>query len=183
MKISPLGFKHSETWKVTEEQISQIQTFVNRRLRKFMGIWCPDTIYNKDLWQYTGQKRIHYEIHEGKWRWIGHILKWDTENRTRQVLDWNVQGRRRVRWPKNTWRWTVENEAQHVGKSLNKITRLTTKSYLMVFLKTLLESCRIFIYHPYDLLVLTILHTLNYENEKEAVITFSMYFVKLCTTS
>ena len=64
-----------ETWLVTNEIQSKIQTFVNRCLRFVLRIWWPNIISNKDLWKATGQEDINLEIRKIKFRWIGHTLR------------------------------------------------------------------------------------------------------------
>jgi hypothetical protein len=55
----------------------------------------PKTISNKELWETTKQIPISSEIKMRKWKWIGHTLRKDQNNITRQGLDWNPQGERR----------------------------------------------------------------------------------------
>ena len=44
-----------ETWKVTKDITTRLQTFINRCLRYIMRIWWPKTISNRDLWEATSQ--------------------------------------------------------------------------------------------------------------------------------
>lgn len=44
----------SETWRMTEKTVSELQTFVNRCLRRILGIYWPVTISNFKLWETTG---------------------------------------------------------------------------------------------------------------------------------
>jgi hypothetical protein len=39
-----------------------------------------------------------------RWKWIGHTLRKATNNITKQALEWNPQGKRKRRRPKNSWR-------------------------------------------------------------------------------
>nr|KAG5689438.1 hypothetical protein BaRGS_012260 [Batillaria attramentaria] len=64
----------------------------------------PLVITNQDLWEGTRQVPIEQEIKKRKWGWIGHTLRKSTSNVTRQSLDWNPQGKRKVGRPKQTRR-------------------------------------------------------------------------------
>jgi hypothetical protein len=77
-----------ETCKITQD-IIKLQTFVNQCLRNILRIWWPQTITNKVLWETTQQIPIVREIKIRKWKWIGHTLRKDHNNITRQGLDWN----------------------------------------------------------------------------------------------
>ena len=82
----------SETWKTTDALQKKIQSFINRCMRRILGIWWPNRIRNEDLWERTGQEKIQNQIAIRKWRWIGHTLRKPTDNITRQALRWNPQG-------------------------------------------------------------------------------------------
>ena len=63
------------------------------------------------------QNTISQDVKKRKWGWIGHTLHKPTDNITRQALDWNPQGKRKVGRPKQTWRRSVESEAKTTGLS------------------------------------------------------------------
>ena len=46
-----------------------------------------------------------------KYGWIGHTLGKPAANITRQVLDWNLQGKRKIGRPKKIWQKSTEVEA------------------------------------------------------------------------
>jgi hypothetical protein len=91
------------TWKITQDIINKLQTFVNRCLCNILRIWWPKTITDKELWETTQQIPIDREIKIRKWKWIGRTLRKDQKNITRQGLDWNPQGDRRKGRPRITW--------------------------------------------------------------------------------
>ena len=65
-----------------------IQVFVNK---------CrPSVISNAQLWSDTDQQPIERETRRRKWRWIGHTLRKPLDDITRNTIDWNDQGSRRV---------------------------------------------------------------------------------------
>ena len=98
----------SETWRLTKKIITQLQTFINRRLWYILGVWWPRKISNEELWQRTQQERIEVTIRRRKWQWIGHTLMKPASNITHLSLEWNPQGpgvRRRGRPKKNKRTW------------------------------------------------------------------------------
>nr|KAG5694297.1 hypothetical protein BaRGS_032015 [Batillaria attramentaria] len=101
----------SETWRTTKTGSHRLQTFINRCLRNILNIRYPLVITNQDLWERTRQVPIEQEIKKRKWGWIGHTLRKPTSNVTRQSLDWNPQGKRKVGRPKQTWRRSSERYA------------------------------------------------------------------------
>nr|KAG5687521.1 hypothetical protein BaRGS_027306 [Batillaria attramentaria] len=86
----------SETWRTTKTSSHKLQTFINRCLRNILNIRYPLVITNQDLWEGTRQVPIEQEIKKRKWGWIGHTLRKSTSDVTRQSLDWNPQGKRKV---------------------------------------------------------------------------------------
>nr|KAG5711937.1 hypothetical protein BaRGS_026378 [Batillaria attramentaria] len=46
------------------------------------------------------------QVRRRKWRWVGHTLRKEPCNITRQALEWNPQGKRKRGRPKQTWRRT-----------------------------------------------------------------------------
>lgn len=114
----------SETWRVTNTITNKIQTFVNKCLRHILNIRWPEKISNTDLWSRTNQKPVGRDIKERKWRWIGHTLRKPIDNITRQALDWNPQGKRKVGRPKQTWRRSVECEMKEAGMTWTQLKKI-----------------------------------------------------------
>ena len=100
----------SETWAHDERGIAKAQAFVNKGLRRILGIRWSDYITNMELYERARVDSLTKMVHERKWRWIGHALRKPTNSITRQALEWNPQGSRRVGRPRNTWRRTVQQE-------------------------------------------------------------------------
>jgi hypothetical protein len=105
----------SETWKTTKETTSKIQVFINTCLRRTLNVWWPNKISNEDLWDITGQVSIPQQLLKSKWQWLGHTLRKPRDNITRQALQWNPQGRRRVGRPRNSWRRDLTAEIKRTG--------------------------------------------------------------------
>jgi hypothetical protein len=72
---------------------------------------------NKELWETTQQIPIDREVKIRKWKWIGHTLRRDQNNITRQGLDWNPQGERKKGRPRITWERTILTELQEQNVS------------------------------------------------------------------
>jgi hypothetical protein len=113
----------SETWRVTNTITNKIQTFINKCLRHILSIRWPDKISNVELWKRTSQSPVSEAIKKRKWGWIGHTLRKPADNVTRQALDWNPQGKRKVGRPKQTWRRSVESEAKAAGMTWTQLKK------------------------------------------------------------
>nr|CAH8839726.1 unnamed protein product [Trichobilharzia regenti] len=50
----------------------------------------------RDLWERTNQEPMGQQVYRNKWRWIGHTLRKPSSDITRQSLEWNPIGKRRV---------------------------------------------------------------------------------------
>eukprot|EP00064_Thunnus_orientalis_P021237 superscaffoldBa00006320_g21395 len=107
----------SETWKTTEGLTSKIQVFVNKCLHYILKLWWPTKTTNEELWRITNQESIATTIKRRKWNWIGHTLRKDSNNITRQALDYNPQGKRKAGRPRNTWRHSILQDLKNIGVS------------------------------------------------------------------
>ena len=99
----------SETWKQIKESEHYLQVFVNKCLRQILQIRWPEKITNIELWERTNQLPITDTIRKRKWKWVGHILRRQNSNITKNALDSNPQGKRRRGRPTTTWRRTIES--------------------------------------------------------------------------
>ena len=57
------------------------------------------------------------QIRKRKWGWIGHALRKPASNITRQALDWNPQGKRKVGRPKQTPQSRDKSCRNNVGRA------------------------------------------------------------------
>ena len=113
-----------ETCKATQSLITKLQVFTNRCLRTICGIYYPELISNTDLLARTKQKHVAEEIGVRKWSFIGHSLRKDPADITRQAMSWNPPGRRKQDRPAVTWQSTVRKEAAQQGKNFNELAGL-----------------------------------------------------------
>ena len=72
------------------------------------------------LFEFVEKRR---EEKKRKWTWIGHQLRKDPGNITRQALRWNPQGKRKRGRPRNSWRRSVEDEMKAAGYSWQSMTQ------------------------------------------------------------
>ena len=93
--IKPVLLFGCETWKTSQSLNNKLQVFINSHLRYILKVRWPNKITNKELWKKTKQEEISTTIKRRKWSWIGHTLRKDPTNTTKQALDYNPQGKRR----------------------------------------------------------------------------------------
>jgi hypothetical protein len=107
----------AETWRVSKASTAKIQTFMNRCLRQILKLRWQDKVPNIELWGKARQEPITVQIRRRKWRWVGHTLRKDHPNVTRQALEWNPQGKRKRGRPRQTWRRSLLEELKPTGMS------------------------------------------------------------------
>ena len=122
--VKPVLLYGSETWRTTATNIKNIQSFINKCLRRILGVHWPEKISNLNLWQQTRQKPVEQEILQRRWRWIGHTLRKPTSSTTRHALIWNPQGKRKRGRPRNTWRRDLEADTKELGLTWGRLERL-----------------------------------------------------------
>ena len=122
----------SETWRTTRTNRNKRQTFVNRSLQNILNIRWPEIISNEELWARTKQALVEEDIKKRKWGWIGHTLRKSPSNVSRQALDWNPQGKRKVGTPRQTWRRSTDTEVKAAGMTWVKLKRISQKHVSLV---------------------------------------------------
>ena len=122
--VKPVLLYGSETWRTTATNIKNIQSFINKCLRRILGVHWPEKISNLNLWQQTRQKPVEQEILQRRWRWIGHTLRKPTSSTTRHALIWNPQGKRKRGRPRNTWRRDLEADTKELSLTWGRLERL-----------------------------------------------------------
>ena len=111
----------AETWFLNKTQVSKLQTYINKCLRRIHKIFWPNTITNKELLERSDMIDIKSTIKQRKWRWLGHTLRKSPDDITRQALRWNPHlGKRNPGGPKNTWRRELEKELKDQGLTLSE---------------------------------------------------------------
>lgn len=87
--------------------------FINKCLKYILKAYRENSLCNKDLWTKAKQRPVGEEVVKRMWGWIGHTLRKAPSNITRQALEWNPQGTRKVGRPRKTWRRSVMEEIKH----------------------------------------------------------------------
>jgi hypothetical protein len=67
----------SETWKTTEGDKKNLDTFQNRCLRQLLKVGWPDKTSNEELHRRARTTKASETIKGRKWKWIGHVLRMD----------------------------------------------------------------------------------------------------------
>lgn len=113
----------SECWRIIQTDMNKLSSFHNTCLRKICKIFWPNKITNKDLYQKTNQCCIETEIKRKRWRWIGHVMRKESDDITKIALRWTPDGRRKRGRPKETWRRMVEQEMKDMGMTWREIEK------------------------------------------------------------
>ncbi|XP_039281616.1 uncharacterized protein LOC120350810 [Nilaparvata lugens] len=99
-----------------------LQVFVNRCLRRIMGIRWPEVITTSTMGVYLSGP-IQMQIKRRKWRWIGHTLRKKKvplkKTHWTGILKDTVQ-----RTPKITWKRTIQTEMGKAGKTWLEVKAL-----------------------------------------------------------
>nr|KAG5687076.1 hypothetical protein BaRGS_017094 [Batillaria attramentaria] len=106
----------SETWRTTKTGSHRLQPSSTDASATFSTSDTPLVITNQDLWERTRQVPIEQEIKKRNGDGSDTLCDKPTSNVTRQSLDWNPQGKRKVGRPKQTWRrmdWVVDSVLFH----------------------------------------------------------------------
>jgi hypothetical protein len=111
----------SESWGMTSLDVKKIQIFINKCLRRILGIYWPEKISNEELWKKCNQEPAETTIKRRKWKWIGHTLRKDNNDITKQALEYNIKGRRRKGRPTTTWKKQIHKEYHGLGKNWSDI--------------------------------------------------------------
>jgi len=126
--------------------------------------WIDYHYTSKELWQKTNQPPVEEELKRTQWRWIGHTLRKLKHNITRQALQWNPQGKRGRRRPRNTWRRDSIAEMEIEGYRWQDLEYGTKQNTL--------EDCRQWHMHHQGVTGVSSKHTSNIYIYQTTVMTF-----------
>ena len=102
--IQPIALYGCETWTLKQAEESKLHTFEMSALRKILGVSKLDKIRNVDIRTRTGCTRSIVQIvYERQHKWLGHVLRMDSERIAPTVLQGRVDGKRRQGKPRETW--------------------------------------------------------------------------------
>ena len=106
-----------ETWKVNEADNKKLDTSIFKCYRRILKIRWPYVISNDEILRLTKQDKISTEVKRRRWRWIGHVMRMNTNKHCVTAMTWKPEGRRKVGRPRTTWRRTVDKERKVMGWS------------------------------------------------------------------
>ena len=78
----------AECWRVVQRDSKRLAGFHTTCLRKICNIYWPDKISNENLYERTGQSSIITQIKRRRWKWLGHVIRRDSDCISRQALKW-----------------------------------------------------------------------------------------------
>ena len=100
----------AECCKVNQNDGQRLNTFRNICLCQILRIFWPTTISKEKLNEEVEISRITYTIKARRWSFIGHILRFESTNDCRIVMNWTPVRKRSIGRPTETWRRMVEKE-------------------------------------------------------------------------
>ena len=95
---------------MTKGDEKKLDVFATKCLRRVLKIPWIEHIINKIALERAGMKNMSDEAHRKRCKYIGHILRKETDNDCLTTMTWAPKGRRKSGRSKTTWRRTVENE-------------------------------------------------------------------------
>ena len=114
----------AECWRITETDLGKLRSFHTTCLRKILRIFWPRRIRNEELIERCNQEGMENIISKRRWKWIGHVMRRDSNSIVRTALHWTPEGKRKRGRPRMTWRRTVEGEIKEMKQTWGTLTKL-----------------------------------------------------------
>ena len=114
----------AECWRITETDLGKLRSFHTTCLRKILRIFWPRRIRNVELIERCSQEDMENIISKRRWKWIGHVMRRDSNSIVRTALHWTPEGKRKRGRPRMTWRRTVEGEIKEMKQTWGTLTKL-----------------------------------------------------------
>ena len=105
----------AEMWKLDLSDITRLETFQRKCLRRILRIFWPTKITNQELYTQTKSYPIGEILKNRRWRWVGHVLRKPPDDNCKVALTWAPEGKRKRGRPRTTWRRSVEAEMKDFG--------------------------------------------------------------------
>ena len=105
----------AEMWKLIQSDITRLETFQRKCLRRILRIFWPMKITNQDLYCQSKTSPIGEIIKCRRWRWLGHTLRKQPNDNCKVALTWAPEGKRKRGRPRTTWRRSTELELKELG--------------------------------------------------------------------
>ena len=113
--VRPAMLYGLETVALTKKQEAELEVNEMRMLRWSLGWTRKDRIRNDKIRMLTGVRKISSKTREGRLRWYGHVKRRDEGYVGKEVLEMEVQGKRKRGRPKRRWIDTIKTDMREVG--------------------------------------------------------------------
>ena len=114
----------SETWKLTDAQLSKLRVFQTTYTRRILKIRWYHRRTNIEILRTTKQEDMGRVLEKRRWKYLGHVLR-KRGSAMAVSLGWEPEGRRRPGRPKQTWRRVVLKKLKTTGiRSWNEAAEL-----------------------------------------------------------
>ena len=87
----------SETWSLTKELEQKLITTQRAMERKMMNLSLRDRVNHKIIRQKTGVTDIMEKVRQSKWRWAGHVARFQDNRWTHRLTEWQPREGKRKR--------------------------------------------------------------------------------------
>ena len=118
----------SETWKMTKNDETMVDTFLHKSLRRILKIYWPQKVTNEEVRKRADIEQTSTTIRRRRWKWLGHVLRMENTRHAKIAVTWTPEGKRKRGRPKETWRRTIERERKDLGfQSWTEATKVATE--------------------------------------------------------
>ena len=132
--ILPIMTYGCQTWSLTKELSSKLQTTQRSMERKMLGIKLQDKVPCTTIRQKTGVTDVLKHTLKQKWNWAGHIARYSDNRWTKRCTDWRPRnGFRTAGRPTRRWRDDIGKHAGitwHREAQERKKWRLSVEGYI-----------------------------------------------------
>ena len=73
-------------------------------------------VSNEEIRERSGMRTIGEQVKARRWKWLGHVLRMSSEQNPKIALAWAPKRKRQGRWPRETWRRTINKEREHLRR-------------------------------------------------------------------
>lgn len=123
--VIPTLIYGSESWTLTDRNMSRVNATEMRFLRKIEGKTRRDRIRNEVFRENLKIKPIEKIIQEKQLSWLGHIYRMPEIRQTRRIYEARPLGKNKRGRPRRTWKAEVQRAATERNIEWNQIHRLS----------------------------------------------------------
>ena len=117
----------AELWPITVTAMKKLEAAHHRWQRKLLGITWKDKIKNDEVRSRTGLRRVETILRERRLRWLGHVMRMDSERIPHQGMNWQLAGfKRRPGRPRKNWTDIVTKDLKTMGIGWEEAALLST---------------------------------------------------------